>query len=253
MKKNIRILLGAGFVIFALALLTRAQIDACDEPTAYKFSEFDFRGEEVLKTRISEFEAKLRESPIAQGIVFAFGGRHSRIDEITKLISMAEGLFTISKSGYDSRVWIRDGGYRNEASFVFLIKPKACTAYSVPLSDLAPDQVDFEGFSAETTVRHAHNDLLRWVPKRPATPCPPAAAAVRACVAGTPAEVFILVDSGGRVVFARAIGAHPLIRAAAEAYLKSWEFKVPSMPAHSSNRSGIVNIVFNEGAKLSSN
>ena len=253
MKMTIRAVLVAAFLVFTFGTPTQAQSYDCDEPTAHKFSEFDYQGTDDLQKNVVEFENKLREFPVSQGIVFVFGGRHSKIDEITKLTALVERTFTISKSGYDSRIWIRDGGYRNYASFVFLFKGKPCTSYSSPLADLRPDEVDFEGFSGESTIRQSNNELIQAAIKRPAAPCPPAATAVRACSAGTTAEVFILVDSNGKVVYAKAISSHPLLRGAAEVNATNWDFKGPNALRHSSNRSGIVNIVFIEGAKLSSN
>jgi hypothetical protein len=238
------------FIVGVLCLIVvgcavvSAQQEGCLEPTSYPYAEFEFSGNGDLKERVLDFENRLRELESSQGIVYVFGGSRSRIDEATSLSALAEKLFTISKSGYDSKIWILNGGFRTRASFVFIIRPESCSKWDTPRADLTVDQVEFEGFSPEATLRQSASELSAAASDRPEARCPPAARAVRACWDEVTVEVFVLVDATGHVVLAKALNAHPLMRAAAETNAKSWKFPPVKRDGNSMNRSGIANIVF---------
>ncbi len=240
-------------LILSAVLAIEAQNEVCIEPNAIVFDEFEFTTAEDLKERISAFERKVSELKSAKGIIAVFAGAQAKVDSEATLIKKVEGYSRIAGSSYNSTIWSRFGGYRLKESYVLILRPMDCSSYQMPLSDLSVDKVQFEGFTASTTIRHGGVDLMREVMDPIAKACPPAARAVRICSDDTRVEVFTLIDRNGDVVFASAMNAHPLLRAAAAEGVKTWKFIPKTIDGNSMNQSGIVIISFEESPGISSN
>ncbi len=246
-------------IIFLLALLVAfpswcfAQDEPCLEPNSIVHSEISVDENRSFLAEVDGFKRRVDETKPEQGIVIVFGGKRSKVDEVPNLIQKVEQQLKIVKTDYQRRFWVRDGGFRVHASLVFIIRPLKCSDFSVPLPDFDYGQVEFEGFGEESTVTTNSADFWSLATEKPKAQCPPAARAVRACIDGTPAEVYVLVDRQGKVVFAKTIGGHPLIRAAAESNLKGWTIKPLTIGGVSMNRSGIIRIEFGEGPDILTN
>lgn len=240
-------------LLLVVASIVSAQDEPCLEPSSYALNEIALNETSNLGLEIANFRRKVEEMKPEQAIAVVFGGRRSKVNEVPNLIEKIERELGITKTDYQRRYWVRDGGFRLQSSVVFLVRPLKCSDYSIPLPDFSYDQVEFEGFDAENTVITSSAEFWSAASHRPKPQCPPAARAVRACTGETPAEVYILVDRDGKVVFAKTIGGHPLIRAAAEVNVKSWKLKPLMVGERSMNRSGIVRITFEEGPDITSN
>lgn len=246
-------------LIFLLALLVAfaswgfAQDEPCLEPNSLVYSEVTVGDNGSFSAEVAAFKRRVDETKPEQAIVVVFGGKRSKVDEVPNLIQKVEQQLKIVKTDYQRRFWVREGGFRVKASLVFIVRPLKCSDYSVPLPDFDYSQVEFEGFGEDSTVTTNSADFWSLATEKPKAQCPPAARAVRACTDGTSAEVYVLVDRQGKVVFAKTIGGHPLIRAAAEANLKTWTIKPLTIGGVSMNRSGIVRIEFGEGPDIVTN
>ena len=223
---------------------------ACFEPLSLKYSEFDFTTPNDLNVRTIEFAEKLGESTESQGIVFVFGGRKTRMNEINEIAGFVEKAFNVKRNDYVAKVLIREGGYRERPGIVFLLKPLKCSDYSHPIADFSEDQVEFAEFPTTNTIRVSTGDLHSSLLTKAITQCPPAARAVRACSDGTEARVFVIVDAKGQVAVSKTIGGHPLLRIAAEAAAKQFKFKEFTEKGKPFNRSGILVVRFIEGSAV---
>lgn len=249
-----KILTLAILVLFIIIFSAFAQEPgSCLQPVSQKFAEFEFTSTSDLKTRADEFSVKLNETTESQGITFVFGGKNSRLKEITEISELVEKAFVFGKNGYDSKIYIRDGGYRLVPTVIFILRPLKCSDYSTPSSDISADQVKFIEFSAASTRRLSNNDLYSGIELEPKTTCPPAARAVRACIDDTETEVYVIVNAAGEVVFSKALSSHPLLRAAAEVGAKKWKFRDYIVDGERKSRSGTVIIRFVEGPAVLSN
>ena len=230
-----------------------AQEAPCLEPNSYVLNEVTLSEATNLNAEIAAFRHEAEKLNPEQAIVVVFGGKRSKVDEAQNLVEKIERELKITKTDYQRRYWVRDGGFRLKPTLAFLIRPLRCSDYSVPLPDFGYDQVEFDGFDKENTVVTNSADLWSEATEKPKPQCPPAARAVRACIEGTEAEVYVLVNAQGKVVFAKTIGGHPLIRAAAESNLKSWRLKPLRIGEISMNRSGTVRIEFGGGPDIVAN
>ncbi len=228
-----------------IAAPTPAPTPECIEPMAHTFDEFPYTTAADLKTHAKDLEEKLRETNESQGIIYVFGGRKSKLNEINEISSAVGKAFTLGGSGPNSKIWIQSGGYRDVPTIVFILRPQKCSDFSAPSADLTADQVEFAEFPASTTRRVSTNDLLSTLIHAPESECPPAARAVKACD-GSEVEVFVVVDTKGYVALSKANSGHPLLRAAAEAAAKKWVFKVYSEQGKPMNRSSVVIVKFND-------
>ena len=252
MKRNLLILLISFFV---LALRTNGQEPdvngpVCFEPFAEIFAEFDYTTTSELTSRFKEFEAKISKTDNSRGIIFVFGGQKTSVNEIQNLTAILDGLSTLGKTGYDSKIWIREGGYRLRPGFVFVFKPETCSEYAIPKADFGPEDLRFVEFPPNVTVRLPENIIESQVLKISKAECPPAARAVRACFGGTEVKVFIIVDTKGHVAYSKSIEAHPLMRAAAEAFVRKWEFKEYKQNGKTLNFVGFITLRFQEGPEI---
>ncbi|MEP6947296.1 MAG: hypothetical protein ABJA02_15360 [Acidobacteriota bacterium] len=222
----------------------------CFEPSAQTFDEFVFTTPQDLKGHAKLFEDKLREHPESQGVIFVYGGKKSKISELSEMSTNVNKAFTYGGNSYESKIWIREGGYRAEPTVVFMLRPLKCTEQPLPSSDLSVDQVEFSDFPASSTIRTATSDLYTSVLYEPEAECPAAAKAVRACVDGTESEVFIIVNAAGAVVFSKTLGGHPLIRASAESIAKTWYFHpYKDKSGKPMNRSGVIVVRYGQPAQ----
>ena len=252
MKRNLLILLTS---LFVFTVTTNGQEPdvyepRCFEPSSQIFDEFDYTTTPDLATRLKEFETKLKATDSSRGFVFVFGGKKTRIHEIQNLIATVEGMSTAGKSGHDSKLSILEGGYRISPGFVFVYKPETCSEYITPKSDFGPDALQVEEFPSDTTVRLPDEIIDSYALNKTQGECPPAARAVRACVGGTEVKVFVIVDTKGHVAYSKSIEAHPLIRAAAEAFAKKCEFKEYKQNGKTLNFVGFITIGFQEGPEI---
>lgn len=239
------------FGLFNCYVVTAQSVD-CVSPNSFIFDEF-YSDEVDLQLKIKEFERKILETTGSLGLVVPFASKKARVDDEKRLMSLAEKSGTIAKPDYNSRIYIRFGGYRLRESFVFILRPEQCSSYSLPVADFSADQIQFEGYSDEKTLRYGYGELRSKATSSPDKKCPPAARAVRACDENTSVDVFILVDQTGSVVFGEAIAAHPLLKAAAAAGVKEWKFPPLVIDGNSMNQSGMVKISFEEGPDILSN
>ncbi len=248
------ILLTIGIFLF-LAISSSAQdTDSskppCFEPAAQVFDEFVLTTPLDLKTHAKQFEEKLRENAESQGVIFVYGGKKSKVNELTEMSTNVNKAFSYGGNGNEYKIWIRDGGYRIQPTVVFMLRPLKCTEYPLPTSDLAVDEVEFTDFPSSTTLRVAASDLYANTVHEAYAECPPAAKAVRACVDGTESEVFIIVAPDGSVALSRAVSGHPLVRAAAAALASQWYFKPYKEKGKPLNRSGIIVIRFSSRSEM---
>lgn len=244
MKNLIAIAIFAIFAGSVSAQESAATPPQCFEPLAHTFDEFAYSSTS-LKSHAKEFEEKLKESNESQGIIYVFGGKHSKINELNEMSAAALKAFDLGGSGPTSKLWVMQGGYREVPTIVFLLRPQKCSEFTAPTADLSVDQVEFADFPASTTKRVGENDLLATLIHAPDTECPPAAKAVRACN-GADIEVFIIVDIKGNVTFSQAMSGHPLLRKAAETAARKWVFRVFKEEGKPMNRSGTITVKFSD-------
>lgn len=241
-----------GVLFAAMSITASGQSSDCLEGHAYQFGEFEYTSAEDLKARLAEYERKLVELERAQGVIFVFAGSRSRVNELDKMRESVTRALTLGSGSYDSKVLIQEGGYRTNASIVLMIRPARCSYYTTPVADLTVDNVVFEGFPPDSTVASSSGDLHEAAAaEAPEIECPPAGKAVRACE-GT-VDVFVLVDTSGNVVVAKAIAGHPLLRATGANALKKWKFKPLIRDGLALNRSGVITVKFRDGSRREAN
>lgn len=204
--------------------------------------------EEVLQFR----ELILETGSEASGVVSVYGGRKSRVNEIRDLIEFIDKTLGLG-NGYNERAWIREGGYRETATVVFILKPYKCSDYSLPASELAADNIELEEFPEDETISLSEQDFETMLVESVTAICSPAARAVRVCSDDTKVEVFIAVDEKGNTQFAKAISGHPLNRPAAESFAKKRKYAALNIEGVSSKTKGVIRISFKEAPEIITN
>ncbi len=211
----------------------------CVEPFPQKYDEFRYVDDRDLKQRVRDFvnAATKAYGDQAKMVVHVYGGQLSRSDEIQ---SFSETIRKAANLTAD-RPWIRDMGYRRDASFEFFLRQLECTAYPSGISDLKVDEVEFTDLPAK---RLSSPEIGSLIVDQPEAKCPPAARAVRACNEGTIVEVFVVIDKQGNVVFARSINGHPLNIANAAANAKQTKFRKFEISGVATQVSGTIKIAY---------
>jgi hypothetical protein len=248
MKSQWSALLAFTFLlVVASSQVTYTQTPTCLRPFSERYEEFNYTNANDLKARLTEFEAIFaKESTEALAYIYVYGGKKTRINEITDLVDNIQKTLKIDPKDYQSKIVVYDGGYRLLPTIEFLIKPLGCSEWPKAAPDLRADEVEFAEFPSQHTIRLQPSDIYNRLTEQPEAECPPAARAVRACIEGTEVEVIIIVDSKGNVGVSQTVTGHPLLRKAAEMWVKKWKFRPFINGTEILNFSGSILLQFHE-------
>lgn len=214
------------FFLFVLSAVqnSAAQEPTCFEPFSQKFDEFTFKTPEDAKNHLTEFENKLQEkSAESKGYIFVYGGKKTRINEVTDMISEVRKILNVTDTSYNAKFQISDHGFRLLPTIELFISPLNCSKYPESTADFTVEQVEFAESNAQNTYQKTSDELAASIIKKTEIICPPAPRAVHVC--GNSVEVFIIIDETGNAIFSKAVTGHPLLRAAAADVVKNWKFQ----------------------------
>ncbi len=201
------------------------EVVQCLAPTAYKFDEVEFADTKKLERVIRDFRENLYALPAeTRGLIYVYGGQMSRFDEIAEITKTVEGKVGLGNNR-SSKVAFVNGGYRRVATVEFTIKPLDCSEALDASPDLTIEDIRFEEFPAADSVRLSRDDIRSQVSNEVFGKCPAAASAMHVCSDPVQVEVFVAVDKTGTVRFAKQLGGHPLLRAAAASAAMQWKFR----------------------------
>lgn len=224
-----------------------AQDSNCEFPQSRKFDEFNYEGGQSLKAKLKDFTASFRqEVSAATAILYVYGGRSSKMTEISDLMEQIRKGLKVDPKDYSSRLSVVDGGYRVLPTVEIFIRPLPCSDWPRATSTVTVDEVEFSEFPLEKTMKLVGGELENLIISNPEIRCPPAARAVRSCIDGTQQEVFVVIDAKGVVSFSRAVGGHPLHRRSAEEFVKKLRFTRTEVPGTATNLSGVIKISFSD-------
>jgi hypothetical protein len=234
-------------LLAAFVFTTNAQDSDCESSYSRKFDEFSYAGSHDLKSRLMAFNSSFaHEEPKTEAVIYVYGGRSSRANEITSLIAAIRTELKIDAKDYASKISVLDGGYRMVPMIEVFLQPLPCTRWPAATPTVTIEDVNFAEFPSELTVKLRDNEIEKLIVSKSEAQCPPAARAVRACIGGTEADVFVIVDTKGMVNVSRVTGGHPLIRRAAEESMKKWSFEPLVIDGKAMNFSGLLKLRFDE-------
>jgi hypothetical protein len=220
------------------------QANNCQQPFSDRFDEFTFTGIADAEPRLRKLEAALNESKEAQGIVHVYGGKKSRVNEITEIMAELRKVLRLGASNYNSKLYISDAGYRSLPTVELFIKPLNCSQYPATVSDLEIEEIEFVEAPAASTLRKSPEEIGGSLVQKTEPVCPPAARAVRACDGKV--EVYVVINQKGEVIFARAVSGHPLLRQAGAASVKNWKFQPAKIKDKAFNVNGYITVEFQQ-------
>jgi len=196
----------------------------CAQPFSILFDEFAVKDFGDTSARLSAFLERLKKENLDQASadIHVYAGRKSKINEAGAIISQIEDFLKKQEGSDKLKIRTYDGGYRAETTVALYIRPLHCSTYPSINSTYSVDEIELEEGPPDSTVIKTADELISSVEKRTEPACPPAARAVRAC--GGEVTARVLIDESGKVIFAKAVSGHPLLRAAAIAAIRSWTF-----------------------------
>lgn len=229
------------FLIFVSASFAVAQ-NVCHQPFSDKFDEFDFTNIADAKGRLEKFEAAVNDSAEARGFIYVYGGKKSRVNEITEIKNEIKKVLKMGDVDYTTKLMISGAGYRNLPAVELIIKPLDCSEYPGTDADYRIEEVEFAEASGDSIVKKSPDEITGSLVKKTEAVCPPAARAVRACA--NTVEVYVIIDRKGDVIFAGSVSGHPLLRRAGEAAVKNWKFRPAKIKDKTYNAVGYVAVEF---------
>jgi len=122
----------------------------------------------------------------------------------------------------------------------------AYAALSVSISfssvtTLAQDKESKRSTATRTAVRISNGELEREAVSKVEPEYPPIARAARA---SGDVKVEVVIDGTGKIISARPISGHPLLRHSALMAARQWKFKPAARPGRQAKRSGLLNFSF---------
>jgi TonB family protein len=197
----------------------------CEQPYSYKFDEFNFSNIDEIRNRIDLFALQFKNDKEIEGYIIGYDGRKPEkeivVEKSFQVIEVLENSYNISRN---RKVFYIGGGYRENQTIEFFIKPKNCSEEPKATPSLKIEDVNFkeeETFYPSDLVIKSISEIKKLVIKRVEPNFPAAAKAV-----GARGKVLLLiiVNEDGKVLKAKAVAGHPLLRAASETAVRFWEF-----------------------------
>lgn len=219
------------FICIASLLLccsiVKAQENAfntCAQPFTERFDEFEFKDFKEVEERIALFASKLNNDEQAEGRIFVYAGRKTKINQAENLTKQISDLLNQTLKMPIRKLWATNGGFRETATIEMVLKPLACSEYLLATPSLNIEEVEFEGFTApKDIIKKSLDETMSSITERTEAICSPAAKAVG--LAAGSANVYVLLNETGEVAFAKGIAGHPLLRVAAANTVQKWKFK----------------------------
>lgn len=226
----------------------------CIHTYSFKFDEFLVKNSEDTKNHLEIFKERFKdELNEAKGIILVYGGKKSSIYEIQNLVAEIEKFFGInSDNRYRGKFRVFDSDYRKEAMIQLFIKPLECSKFPEKTSDFRYDEVEFAETTSENTLIKSNSELTKLVSEKTTIECTPAGMAVGICnqKAKATVEVFIIIDTDGRIIYSKAISGHPLLRVRAETKIKDWKFKPFTLDGKTFKLKGVISVEIELGKQV---
>jgi len=243
---NFRLSLLFLFLILISAAFVRAQdVNNCQQPYSNRFDEFGYTSVADLKERLKKFEEAVNESAEARGLIYVYGGKKSRVNEIPELVAEVKKALKMGDSNFTPKYLLFGIGYRNLPAIELFIKPLTCSEQpTYDDSGFKLEEIEFAEAPAESTLKKSTEEINNSLVKKTEAVCPPAARAVRAC--NFTVEVYVIIDQKGNVIFARAVSGHPLLQQAGAYTVKSWKFQPAKIKEKTYNIIGYISVEFQQ-------
>ncbi len=237
------------FFIFTISI--NAQTDSsktktCIHPYSFKFDEFLVKDSEDTAKRLEEFKKRFEEeTKEAIGIIHVYGGKKSSVYEIKNLVAEVENFFGInSDNRYKEKFRVYDADYRTKATIEMFIKLQECSKYPETTSDFTFDEVEFTEITSKNTLEKSNADLSKLISKKTKIECTPAGKAVGICSQNknVVVEVFIIIDTNGKVIYSKGVSGHPLLKSNTSTKIKDWTFHPVVIKNKPFNVKGILSV-----------
>lgn len=232
---------------FAVAQDVNAPPNVCQQPFSDRFDSFSFTNAADAAERLKKFEEAVRESSEARGIIYVYGGKKSRVNEIAEIRDEIKKALKMGDSVFNAKFFIVAYGYRNTATVELFIKPLSCSQQPSYASDIEIEEVEFAEAPAESTLKKSTEEITGSLVKKTESVCPPAATAVQACNGAV--KVYVIIDRKGDVIFTKPVSGHPLLQQAGGATAKNWKFRPAKIDEKTYNVAGHVLVEFRQSLR----
>lgn len=234
------------FSLFATSVLAQEEIPlqrVTQPQTSHLFDQYNLNeiSSESEKQMIELFVLQIKNtSSFAQGYIYVYKGitdykfnADERTDNINKVLTST--LENNSIKPY--RAFTRFGGFREQSTVEFIIKP-AVNEHVKPTPTVSLFDVKYydDATLPKGTIQKTWKELLNTVIKKIDPPYPAAGKAVR--VSGD-VGVLIKIDEKGNVIESKSFLGHPLLRNACEVAIRHWQFKAQKQKGVSVKAMGI--------------
>ncbi|KXK03385.1 MAG: hypothetical protein UZ17_ACD001001194 [Acidobacteria bacterium OLB17] len=246
-------------LLVALSVAVHAQDDGDDEdddddqassvaqclaPASFLFDEVIYSDTVRLEKVIRDFREKLYSlPPKARGIIYVYGGRETAFDEVEKMTASVKAKVILGM-GSSEKLTFLDGGYRENATVVFTIRPLDCSTPYGSRSEVDLEGLQFKEFPVEETVRLSNELLEKQVETDVFGTCPGVARTLGMCSQQKEVRVLVAVDKEGKVRFARGVDALQFFSQAASNAAKLWKFRPFLVAGAPKNVVGVIVVRF---------